>query len=179
MSELLPCPFCGSKNIDAKGWASTDRDGPACDDCGGTADTIELWNSRSAQQERWQPIETAPLDPIRDPPLVMLWVEGGGHKGVGTHAFGRCYRSHDGNVRGVASGFLGNWSIRYWMPLPNGPAVTSTSGHAAEKIDGGAPTYCAHCEHEHQLHEDARGFHHVIRGERVPCCSFPPAGGGK
>lgn len=49
MSELLPCPFCGSKNIDAKGWASTDRSGPACDDCGGSADTVELWNSRPAQ----------------------------------------------------------------------------------------------------------------------------------
>ena len=34
-----------------------------------------------------------------------------------------------------------------------------------------APTYCAHCDHEHQLHEDAQGFHHVIRGERVACCS--------
>lgn len=35
------------------------------------------------------------------------------------------------------------------------------------------PTYCAHCDHEHQLHEDAQGFHHVIRGERVACCSVP------
>lgn len=48
MSEikLLPCPFCGSKNIDPEGWASAERSGPACDDCAGTADTIELWNSR-------------------------------------------------------------------------------------------------------------------------------------
>lgn len=44
--KLLPCPFCGSKNIDPEGWVSTDRKGPACDDCSGSADTVELWNSR-------------------------------------------------------------------------------------------------------------------------------------
>lgn len=48
MINLLPCPFCASTSIDSKGWASTDRSGPACDDCGGTADTVELWNSRPA-----------------------------------------------------------------------------------------------------------------------------------
>lgn len=46
MTHLLPCPFCASKNIDPEGWASTERAGPACDDCAGTADTVELWNSR-------------------------------------------------------------------------------------------------------------------------------------
>jgi hypothetical protein len=46
MTHLLPCPFCGSSNVDSEGWASTERAGPACDDCAGTADTVELWNSR-------------------------------------------------------------------------------------------------------------------------------------
>lgn len=47
MSELKPCPFCGSSNIDDHGWASGDgRHGPACDDCGGTADSVMLWNAR-------------------------------------------------------------------------------------------------------------------------------------
>lgn len=82
----------------------------------------------SPAQSSWQSIDTAPLDPLRDPPLVMLWVEDGGHKGEGTHAFGRCYRSHDGSVRGVASGFSGNWKIKYWKPLGPGPSVPSTEG---------------------------------------------------
>lgn len=45
---LLPCPFCGSADIDPEGWASTDRAGPACNNCSGSADTVELWNSRPA-----------------------------------------------------------------------------------------------------------------------------------
>jgi hypothetical protein len=44
--RLLLCPFCQSKNIDPTGWASTDRSGPACDDCGATAETVEIWNTR-------------------------------------------------------------------------------------------------------------------------------------
>jgi hypothetical protein len=75
---------------------------------------------------QWRMLETAPIDPLRDPPLVMLWVDDGGHCGKGTHAFGRCYLSHDGKVRGVASGFSGNWSVRYWMPLPAPPSPQET-----------------------------------------------------
>lgn len=45
-SHLKPCPFCKSQSVDAEGWASTDRKGPACDDCGGTADTMQRWNTR-------------------------------------------------------------------------------------------------------------------------------------
>lgn len=44
--KLLPCPFCASTNIDPTGWASTEREGPACDDCSATADTVERWNTR-------------------------------------------------------------------------------------------------------------------------------------
>jgi hypothetical protein len=59
MTALLPCPFCGSSNVDPEGWASTERKGPACDDCAGSADTVERWNTRVLP---WQPIETAPKD---------------------------------------------------------------------------------------------------------------------
>lgn len=48
--KLLPCPFCGSTNIDPEGWVSTERKGPACDECAGCADTVELWNSRPLSQ---------------------------------------------------------------------------------------------------------------------------------
>lgn len=43
---LKACPFCGSNDIDPEGWASTDRAGPACMNCSGSADTVELWNAR-------------------------------------------------------------------------------------------------------------------------------------
>jgi hypothetical protein len=32
-----------------------------------------------------------------------------------------------------------------------------------------ASEFCALCDLEHALHEDAQGFHHVIKGERVAC----------
>lgn len=49
--DLKPCPFCASINIDPEGWMSRDGDGtphtgPACDDCGASADSIERWNNR-------------------------------------------------------------------------------------------------------------------------------------
>lgn len=50
--NLAPCPFCGSRHIDPEGWASIDRKGPACDDCGATADTVELWNASLITRQR-------------------------------------------------------------------------------------------------------------------------------
>lgn len=61
MTVLIPCPFCGSKNIDPEGWSGTAtaadpargplisqmQSGPACDDCGATAESIEKWNTRA------------------------------------------------------------------------------------------------------------------------------------
>jgi Lar family restriction alleviation protein len=63
--ELKPCPFCGSKNIDAEGWAGKRNGeddgelvyGPACDDCGAAAgevgktteENIAAWNTRSLE----------------------------------------------------------------------------------------------------------------------------------
>lgn len=41
---MLSCPFCGSTSIDPEGWMSPTKSGPACDDCGGSAETIALWN---------------------------------------------------------------------------------------------------------------------------------------
>ena len=55
MTELKPCPFCGSSSIDPKGWASEATHGPACDDCGASAGEISkdlsgniaAWNTRT------------------------------------------------------------------------------------------------------------------------------------
>ena len=47
MSELQPCPFCGSKNIDPEEWLRGDGiSGPGCSDCGATATSFDAWNTR-------------------------------------------------------------------------------------------------------------------------------------
>lgn len=53
MSELERCPFCGGKCYPA-GWAKlNDKDddsydqGPECESCGATAQSIESWNHRA------------------------------------------------------------------------------------------------------------------------------------
>lgn len=52
MSELKPCPFCGSENIDVNGWAGNGgSSGPACDDCGCTAETVAEWNTRPIEAD--------------------------------------------------------------------------------------------------------------------------------
>lgn len=62
--KLAPCPHCGSQDVDPEGWMAGGcqcpdaaahaimqcerRTGPACDDCGATAESIDLWNQRVA-----------------------------------------------------------------------------------------------------------------------------------
>ena len=59
--KLKPCPFCGSKSIDAEGWRNNEGViGPACDDCGASAGDIShdsqaniaAWNKRTPSPER-------------------------------------------------------------------------------------------------------------------------------
>lgn len=47
-AALLPCPFCGSANIEKDAWSSLSAEGPGCDDCGATAESAEAWNRRAA-----------------------------------------------------------------------------------------------------------------------------------
>lgn len=45
---LKPCPFCGSPKIDPEGWLRGDGvSGPACDDCGASAESVARWNKRA------------------------------------------------------------------------------------------------------------------------------------
>lgn len=48
--ELKPCPFCGSDDLDAKGWTSLAASGPSCMQCGATAESVKVWNTRPAEQ---------------------------------------------------------------------------------------------------------------------------------
>lgn len=50
MGALLPCPFCGSDDIDASAWLADDsRHGPGCMACGATAESAERWNRRCSR----------------------------------------------------------------------------------------------------------------------------------
>ena len=41
------CPFCGSLDIDPAGWYRNDGvSGPACQECGASAESIKAWNTR-------------------------------------------------------------------------------------------------------------------------------------
>ena len=47
MSELLPCPFCGSDDVDRHGWYDGNgQQGPECMGCGATARNEDVWNRR-------------------------------------------------------------------------------------------------------------------------------------
>lgn len=47
--ELRPCPFCGSSDIDGRGWLSGDGGaGPQCMNCGATAEP-QWWNTRAPE----------------------------------------------------------------------------------------------------------------------------------
>lgn len=51
MREALPCPFCGGQ-VDPDGWLDGNgKRGPECDECGATAESMDVWNSRAALQE--------------------------------------------------------------------------------------------------------------------------------
>lgn len=45
--QLDACPHCGSTYLDAAGWMGHDDHGPACLDCGSTAESADKWNKRA------------------------------------------------------------------------------------------------------------------------------------
>lgn len=51
MSELKPCPFCGSTDVDRHGWYDGQgQQGPECMGCGATARDEDAWNRRAAPE---------------------------------------------------------------------------------------------------------------------------------
>lgn len=46
--RLLPCPFCGSSDLDSRFWASEWSSGPGCNNCGATAEDDDGWNARDS-----------------------------------------------------------------------------------------------------------------------------------
>lgn len=84
--QLSRCPFCGSTNLDAAAWmsdADVNNTGPGCDDCGATARSVELWNTRytpefdeAACRQAWENLyhkvrAEAPYDVFR---RIYKWV---------------------------------------------------------------------------------------------------------
>ncbi|QOV06300.1 hypothetical protein CPT_Maja_080 [Burkholderia phage Maja] len=71
LATVDPCPFCGSESIDPKGWlANNGKSGPACDDCGATAESVEAWNRRAQNEAapagvRWIAFSDA-LPPLQE-----------------------------------------------------------------------------------------------------------------
>jgi hypothetical protein len=46
VKALLPCPFCGSTNVIAQNAEFNHLVFVECQDCFGTADSVEQWNTR-------------------------------------------------------------------------------------------------------------------------------------
>lgn len=55
--NMKACPFCGSLDVDAQFAAAQNHKGgpiehsPGCMDCGATAPTLDLWNTRNDSGE--------------------------------------------------------------------------------------------------------------------------------
>lgn len=81
--NLKPCPFCGSQTIDPEGWASTARKGPACDECGSSADTVAEWNTRPEEDRLRATLKGVEIALARDGDLdaAMKLIVGEGRGG--------------------------------------------------------------------------------------------------
>lgn len=70
----------------------------------------------------WQPIETIPAAEIfSDQTRVLVWVADGGPDRRGGVAFGYAYIDHKGRSEPRAEGYMGDFKITRWMPLPLPP----------------------------------------------------------
>ncbi len=121
-SELLPCPFCGA---DGPSTADTGVYWIRCTSCmveGAPFDTeaeaIAFWNRRAPAQSAWQPIETAPRE-------QTVLVTGGD----AIYPVTACWSGLSDEcwwVDGQEDIHVEIGWPTHWMPLPAGPALSST-----------------------------------------------------
>jgi hypothetical protein len=185
---LLPCPFCGSNNIDPEGWASADRSGPACDDCSCSADTIERWNTRPSEADlrclvaTYANEATEAKAELRSGGVAQRCAECDCEKGgsecrwiktaKGKPDRDAIYRAIESNVRSEPDV---HFIDRRWMVGIDDAVDAILALPSTHSRTAASASYCALCDLEHQLHEDAQGFHHVVKGARVGC----PSPGGR
>ncbi len=125
MSELRPCPFCGSSNttLDYYEISCPQELGTivVCNDCGASAKSIVDWNTRPIEdalnariaeleaERRWIPVsERLP----EDGEVVWLW--DGNNLGMGYYlVLSGCFMDRDTPLRRIKP--------THWMPLPGMP----------------------------------------------------------
>lgn len=102
--HLLPCPFCGSSDIDPKAWTGNkDKTGPGCDGCGALTETVEDWNRRAPAPTSEPGARDAELTPEKVMTFYDQAITQGG--------------SADNIILNTA------WKIRDFLATPASPAV--------------------------------------------------------
>ena len=109
--KLKDCPFCGSNEIDSRGWLDGQgKAGPQCMNCGATAESALRWEVRADLAPQWRPIETAPKDGTRI--LVFRKKE----TGYENQIIGIDYWNSPGWMKSRL-----RMPPTHWMPLPSPP----------------------------------------------------------
>lgn len=112
MSELLPCPFCGSADIEDRcTLTNTGLIGPKCRKCGATTPTADAWNRRRS----WIPV-TAATPAKAGRYLVGRQADGAEDEGESGEASWKP-RLRLWRFPNCQMGF----DVTHWMPLPAPP----------------------------------------------------------
>lgn len=143
--KLLPCPFCGTENVEGYRPALSNAWAVHCDDCDfkgphaySKAEAIAAWNTRApAELTGWQPIETAPKDGTEflsaggtqgraGEVYPTKWLSPGPYTTEnGKNAVGeRRFQHPEGFYWAGYDGFVGPVDPAVWCPKPAPPGTT-------------------------------------------------------